>query len=126
MKQRRTKSIKELQSELGATGEAGPNVVLVEKLCTELHNNFEHVHFSNTNNDAFLFISQVAVGHVHRNEETLVMGVIAGQRGCDADIELMLTTYLDRVPRLIPILQSAILGAVQMQLKRAGIIDNGE
>lgn len=104
-------SAKRMQSELGATGEYSSNIEFVIKSFKEMYDNFEHVHGTITNNDAFLAVSNVLVGTDFNKTENIYATLMA-VRGCYQDIEDLFVTMLCRKPQYIQVFQRATARAM--------------
>lgn len=104
-------SAKRMQSELGATGDYSPNIEFVIKSFKEMHDNFEHVHGTITNNDAFLAVSKSRVGTDITKTDNIYATMMA-VRGCYNDMEDMFVTLLCRKPQYIQIFQRAMARAI--------------
>lgn len=80
------KSIKQHQSEMGAVGEPGPNYELMKNM-EPLLDSFEHEHDTDSEDDAFIFIANIRLGHEYKNEKESVLGFSLHAKGCPEDLE---------------------------------------
>lgn len=85
------KSIKQLQSEAGVTGESSiDNIMLIDRIDDELMNDFEHNHDNVTKNDAVILLSQMHLG-LNVKGDTGVMNTKIVMKGCYHNLVDLLT-----------------------------------
>lgn len=104
-------SIKRIQSELGCVDPCGPNAEMCLRIGEELADNFKHVHDTNTDSDAFVFLATVNVGEDYKHQEYMNTFLCASI-GCHEDLERMFFHMMADDPDLIAVMQSAILRAL--------------
>jgi hypothetical protein len=114
-------NIKKVQSEMGATGLASPNIPVVEKVGSLL-DNFQHDHGTITDKDCHIFIAACAVGHAYKHPEELKLMTSKSVTGCHTDLENMIAILLYKEQDLIPVFQAGILAAIQNILANAKIL----
>lgn len=103
-------SLKMIQSELGVTGDASPNVELMESIGKQL-SLFDHTHDTITGEDCYLLVGHIRVGNLVADKKP-ALGFILAQHGCFSDLKLALTKWLREMPEILPVVQLAIMDAL--------------
>lgn len=99
--EKRVRSIKEIQSELGVTGEVSPNLELCEKAYYG-YDNFEHDHSNITKDDSLLLLSHVYCGEKKvKQKGEKMMAYQCMIVGCEHNIYDLLVAFFHDYPDLI-------------------------
>lgn len=127
----RNSSVKQMQSEMGVTGEATPNIDIVNEVVDYLTEHFEHEHNGHiTENDCILLVSNLKLGCRLDNKEPALL-MFGMQKGCDVDKDAMLYCLLKSDRELFEIARDVLRRIILENVNDAlrGIndrIDNAE
>jgi hypothetical protein len=119
-------SVKQMQSEVGVTGEPSPNVALMEQV-TKILDKFEHDHENITCYDNFIIICGLKMGDkiYDKSGDDRGLAVMAQMCGCYEDIASSLCAFLYENESLMPVFAIALNEATQMLLNNPKTEEDG-
>ena len=117
-------SEKQLQSECGATGDAGPNLLFASGIAHEIRDNFESDPKGPTCKDACLYISQTLAGHEWGTDNPVLNLSYCIQGSTEQQISLM-TELIIHNPVMRNIMAAAIINS-GLYWEKFGFEDAGE
>jgi hypothetical protein len=105
------KSTKQIQSELGLTGECSEaNMELINKI-GHLTNKFDHTHDSVTEDDSFIMMANINMGHKYGEEGTTNPHFTHSMAGCPHNMVDLFTSLFYFNPEMMMFAQHGMMQA---------------